>query len=327
MRPSAAQPTSPTVLLATAGPTRRLRTREASNRFARSQPAQAGAKRGAHSRPQQPATRRPGQRPAQRWALPNGPEPYVRAPSTPAPGGALGTSAGASQAAKIRLPAEKAPKCMEIAPLRGASLFNVLEDARENTIISPTLAFWHNISSSESVDFFGRWPKRCKSIGNYAQGYILGYTWRRRLQMGPRPLPWTRAPAVTPGPPKPQGGTLARNHCSKPTPGRYMAGRSCPSGSNLAQRRFSKPMPRSDSGVRAAKPNATRMETIRRHRRRSQAHRLLHGSACARLPSRCAQQARRNRHGGTPKRNNSKRHGSSAHSDPQSRHVTRQKGS
>ena len=145
--------------------------------------------------------------------------------------------------------------------------------------------------------------------------------------MGPRPLPWTRAPAVTPGPPKPQGGTLARNHCSKPTPGRYMAGRSCPSGSNLAQRRFSKPMPRSDSGVRAAKPNATRMETIRRHRRRSQAHRLLHGSACARLPSRCAQQARRNRHGGTPKRNNSKRHGSSAHSDPQSRHVTRQKGS
>ena len=73
--------------------------------------------------------------------------------------------------------------------------------------------------------------------------------------------------------------------------------------------------------------NATRIKTIHRHWRRFQAHRLLRDFAFARPPGRRAQQARRNRHGGTPKRNNSKRHGSSAHSNPQRRHVTRQKAS
>ena len=41
MRPSAAQPTPPTAPLAMADPTSQLRTRAASKRFARSQPAQA----------------------------------------------------------------------------------------------------------------------------------------------------------------------------------------------------------------------------------------------------------------------------------------------
>ena len=41
--------------------------------------------------------------------------------------------------------------------------------------------------------------------------------------------------------------------------------------------------------------NATRIKTIHRHRRRFQAHRLLHDSAFARPPGRRAQQERRNR--------------------------------
>ena len=95
--------------------------------------------------------------------------------------------------------------------------------------------------------------KRYKNVWNYAQEYILGYTWRRRWRMGPRPWPRTWTTAVAPGPPKPQGRTLPGNHCSRPPPGRDMAGRTCPSGGNPAQRRFSKPMPRSDSAVRAAR--------------------------------------------------------------------------
>ena len=83
------------------------------------------------------ATRRPGQRQAPALGFPK--RPQNRHPSAQHPS-ALGTSAGAPRAAKIWFQLEKAPKCIEIAPLRGASPFNVLEDAREKKIISPTLA-------------------------------------------------------------------------------------------------------------------------------------------------------------------------------------------
>ena len=69
--------------LAMADPTRQLRTRAVSKRFARSQLAQGRAKCRAHSRAQQPTTSRPGQRPAQCWALAR--RPHIRQPSIRAP--------------------------------------------------------------------------------------------------------------------------------------------------------------------------------------------------------------------------------------------------
>ena len=136
--------------------------------------------------------------------------------------------------------------------------------------------------------------------------------------MGPRPSPGDRATAVAPGLPKHQGRTPTRNHCSKPLAGRYMAARTCPSDGNPAENRFSKPMPRSDSGVRAA-----RIQRDTNQDNPSPLATVSSAPAAARLCFRKA--SRPSRHGGTPKRNNSKRHGSSAHSNPPSRHVTRQK--
>ena len=138
--------------------------------------------------------------------------------------------------------------------------------------------------------------------------------------MGPRLSPGDRATAVAPGLPKHQGRTPTRNHCSKPLAGRYMAARTCPSDGDPAQRRFSKPMPRSDSGVRAA-----RIQRDRNQDNPSPLATVSSAPAAARLC--CRKASRPSRHGGTPKRNNSKRRGSSAHRNPPSRHVTRQKAS
>ena len=138
--------------------------------------------------------------------------------------------------------------------------------------------------------------------------------------MGPRPSPGDRAMAVAPGLPKPQGRTLTGNHCSKPSPGCYVAARTCPSDGNPAQRRFSKPMPTSDSGVRAA-----RIQRDTNQDNPSPLATVSSAPAAARLC--CRKASRPSRHGGTPKGNDSKRHGSSAHSNPPSRHVTRQKAS
>ena len=148
------------------------------------------------------------------------------------------------------------------------------------------------------------------------------------------------------------GGRWGRGPCLEPEPQQWRRGRRSPKAEHLpeiiaqshnlgatwrfelAQAAATQPSAGSASPCRdrtraCGRPesNATRIKTIHRHWRRFQAHRLLHDSAFARPPGRRAQQARRNRHKGTPKRNNSKRHGSSAHSNPQSRHVTRQKAS
>ena len=101
--------------LAMADPTKQLRTRAVSKRFARSQPAQARATRRAHNRSQQPALSRPGQRPAQRWALPSGPASDIRAPSTPAPG-AIGTSTGAHRLQKSGFRPKKHPNAKKSRP-------------------------------------------------------------------------------------------------------------------------------------------------------------------------------------------------------------------
>ena len=138
--------------------------------------------------------------------------------------------------------------------------------------------------------------------------------------MGPRLSPGDRATAVAPGLPKLQGRTPTRNHCSKPLPGRYMAARTCPSDGNPAQRRFSRPMPTSDSSVRAAR--------IQRDTNQDNPSRLATVSSAPAAARLCCRKAPGpSRHGGTPKGNDSKRHGSSAHSNPPSRHVTRQKAS
>lgn len=94
--------------LAMADPTRQLRTRAVSKRFARSQLAQGRAKCRAHSRAQQPTTSRPGPRPAQCWALPNGPTSDIRAPCAPAPG-TIGTSTGAHRLQKSGFRQKKLP--------------------------------------------------------------------------------------------------------------------------------------------------------------------------------------------------------------------------
>ena len=106
----------------------------------------------------------------------------------------------------------------------------------------------------------------------------------------------------------------------KSVPGRYMAARTSPSDCNPSQRRFSKPTPSSDSGVRAA-----RIQRDTNQDNPSPLAKVSSAPAAARLC--CRKASGPSRHGGTPKGNNSKRHGFSAHSKPPSRHVTRQKAS
>ena len=118
------------------------------------------------------------------------------------------------------------------------------------------------------------------------------------------------------------GGRWGRGPCLEPEPQQWRRGRRSPKAEHLpeiiaqshhlgatwrfelAQAAATQPSAGSASPCRdrtracgRPKSNATRIKTIHRHRRRFQAHRLLHDSAFARPPGRRAQQARRNRHG------------------------------